>query len=76
MSAIAAIKASTILGSTIRSTDAGIGFNKTYDPMGFNIQGWHAGVTAVVVLLWVTRRTLYLYGNRLRRAVFIKCQVS
>jgi len=39
MSAIAAIKASTLLGSTIRSTSAAVGFDKTYTPMGFNTPG-------------------------------------
>lgn len=34
MSAIAPIKASTILGTTVRTTDAAIGVNHTFDPDG------------------------------------------
>jgi len=39
MSAIAAIKMSTLLGSLIRSTSATVGFDKTFTPMGFMIPG-------------------------------------
>jgi len=39
MSAIAAIKASTILGGTVRTTSAAVGVDKTYDPEGFILPG-------------------------------------
>jgi len=39
MSALAVIKASTILGSTVRSTSAAVGVDKTYTPMGFTMPG-------------------------------------
>jgi len=39
MSAIAAISASSLTGTMVRTTDAAIGVNKTFIPMGFQIPG-------------------------------------
>lgn len=53
MSNVAQIKLSTLCGSTIRTTDAAVGVDRTYDPVGLIAPGVHKWVdrTSVTVPL-------------------------